>query len=85
LASYFSKRDEGAFRAIFEKCYRPVSYFSQPVHNDDIYAEDIPGKTFQKAWDARTKFVRYRHLEKFLYLVTCNAFISYLRARRIKH
>jgi len=79
----FQEGDEHAFRKVFEKYYRPVSYFAQKILNDDIYAEDIVSETFRKAWDARTKFATHRHLENFLYLVTRNGCISHLRSLRV--
>lgn len=81
----FRKGDERAFREVFERYYRPVSYFAQQVLKDDIYAEDIVSETFRKAWDARAKFATHRHLENFLYLVTRNHCISHLRALRVEH
>lgn len=81
----FQGGDEQAFRVVFEKYYRPVSYFAQKILNDDIYAEDIVSEAFRKAWDARRKFATYRHLENFLYLVTRNSCISHMRAQRVSH
>jgi RNA polymerase sigma factor (sigma-70 family) len=79
----FQKGDEHAFRKVFDKYYRSVSYFAQKILNDDIYAEDIVSDSFRKAWDARSKFATHRHLENFLYLVTRNGCISHLRSLRV--
>ena len=79
----FQKGEEHAFRQVFEKYYRPVSYFALKILNDDLYAEDIVSETFNKAWKARAKFTTARHLENFLYLVTRNGCISYLRSERV--
>jgi len=79
----FKKGEEHAFRQVFEKYYRPVSYFALKILNDDLYAEDIVSETFNKAWQARAKFATARHLENFLYLVTRNSCISYLRSERV--
>ena len=81
----FQKGEEQAFRQVFEKYYRPVSYFALKILNDDLYAEDIVSETFRKAWDARAKFATQRHLENFLYLVTRNGCISHLRSLRVVH
>src|SRR6185437_8759843 len=81
----FQQGDEGAFRQVFDKYYRPVSYFALKILNDDFYAEDIASETFNKAWNARAKFKTARHLENFLYLVTRNGCISYLRSAQVAH
>ena len=79
----FRDGEEQAMRQVFEKYYRPVSYFAQKIINDEMYAEDIVSETFRKAWDARKKFATQRHLENFLYLVTRNGCISHLRSIRV--
>jgi len=79
----FREGETEAFRHVFDKYYRPVSYFAQKILNDDLYAEDIVSETFRKAWDARKKFATPRHLENFLYLVTRNGCISHLRSERV--
>jgi RNA polymerase sigma-70 factor (ECF subfamily) len=79
----FQKGEEQAFRQVFERYYRPVSYFALKILQDDLYAEDIVSETFRKAWDARTRFATKRHLENFLYLVTRNRCISHLRSERV--
>lgn len=79
----FQKGEEQAFRQVFDKYYRPVSYFALKILDDDLYAEDIVSETFRKAWDARAKFATQRHLENFLYLVTRNGCISHLRSSRV--
>ena len=81
--SQFREGEAQAFRRIFDKYYRPVSYFALKILNDDLYAEDIVSETFRKAWDARKKFATQRHLENFLYLVTRNGCISHLRSMRV--
>lgn len=81
----FQEGDEHAFRQVFDKYYRPVSYFALKILNDDLYAEDIVSETFRKAWEARKKFATQRHLENFLYLVTRNRCISHLRSSRVAH
>jgi len=79
----FREGQEQAFRQVFDRYYRPISYFAQKILNDDLYAEDIVSDTFRKAWDARARFQTQRHLENFLYLVTRNGCISLLRSLRV--
>ena len=79
----FKQGDEKAFRQVFEKYYRAITYFASKILNDEGYAEDIVSETFRKAWEARTRLETQRHLENFLYLVTRNACISHLRSSRV--
>lgn len=78
----FREGKEQAFRQVFDKYYRQISYFAQKILNDDLYSEDIVSETFRKAWDARTRFQTQRHLVNFLFLVTRNSCISLLRSLR---
>jgi RNA polymerase sigma-70 factor (ECF subfamily) len=77
--------DKNAFRKVFDLYYRPITYFATKILQEDTYAEDIVSETFRKAWDARERFETPRHLENFLYFVTRNACISFLRADRVAH
>src|SRR5579872_294383 len=79
----FRDGDKEAFRFVFEKYYRPISYFALKILRDDSFAEDVVSDTFRKAWDRRDKFATSRHLENFLYLVTRNSCISYLRSGNV--
>lgn len=81
----FKEGKEQAFRRVFDQYYRPVSYFALKILQDDPYAEDIVSETFNKAWIARANFKSARHLENFLYLVTRNGCISYLRSAQLKY
>ena len=79
----FQQGEETAFRKVFDKYYRPVSYFAAKILNDELFAEDVVSETFRKAWESRERFATQRHLENFLYLVTRNACISHLRSLRV--
>ncbi|HLZ88870.1 MAG TPA: sigma-70 family RNA polymerase sigma factor [Puia sp.] len=79
----FREGDREAFRLVFDKYYRSISYFASKILRDDGFAEDVVSETFRKAWDRRDKFATPRHLENFLYLVTRNGCISYLRSDRV--
>jgi RNA polymerase sigma factor (sigma-70 family) len=79
----FQRGDGNAMRTAFDKYYRPVSYFAQKILKDDSYAEDIVLEVFRKAWENRKKLASPRHLVNFLYLVTRNDCISYLRSDKV--
>ncbi len=79
----FKKGDERLFRKVFDLYYRSVLYYALKILQDDIYAEDIVSESFRKAWEYRERFETLRHLENFLYFVTRNACISYLRSDRV--
>jgi RNA polymerase sigma factor (sigma-70 family) len=79
----FQRGDGNAMRTAFDKFYRPVSYFALKILRDDSYAEDIVLEVFRKAWENRGKLDSPRHLSNFLYLVTRNDCISYLRSGKL--
>jgi RNA polymerase sigma factor (sigma-70 family) len=79
----FREGDENAFKEVFEKYYRSITYYALKILHDDSYAEDISSEAFRKAWDNRSKFETPKHLENFLYLVARNSCISYLRSDRV--
>jgi RNA polymerase sigma-70 factor (family 1) len=80
---FFKKGDERSFRKVFDLYYRSILYYALKILQDDIYAEDIVSESFRKAWEYRERFETLRHLENFLYFVTRNACISYLRSDRV--
>jgi RNA polymerase sigma factor (sigma-70 family) len=79
----FREGDENAFQRVFELYYRPIVYFALQILREDSYAEDIASESFRKAWEYRERFETIRHLENFLYFVTRNSCISYLRSDRV--
>jgi RNA polymerase sigma-70 factor (ECF subfamily) len=79
----FQKGDESAFKEVFDKYYRSITYYALKILHDDSYAEDISSEAFRKAWENRSKFETTKHLENFLYLVARNSCISYLRSDRV--
>jgi RNA polymerase sigma factor (sigma-70 family) len=81
----FKEGDKNAFRQVFELHYRSILYFASSILQQDSYAEDLVSDTFQKAWENRKNFETARHLENFLFLVTRNACISYLRVGKTIH
>jgi RNA polymerase sigma factor (sigma-70 family) len=81
----FKEGNKDAFRQVFENHYRPILYFASSILQQDSYAEDLVSETFRKAWEYRNRFETPRHLENFLFFVTRNACISYLRWDRTIH
>jgi len=78
----FQRGDENAFSTVFELHYRSILYFASSILQQDSFAEDIVSETFRKAWENRARFETSRHLENFLFFVTRNGCISYLRSGR---
>ena len=79
----YRKGDQNAFEKVFGLYYRSIVYYASKILHEDSYAEDIVSESFRKAWDNRYRMETPRHLENFLYFVTRNACISYLRADRV--
>lgn len=80
----FREGKEEALRHLFNELYPRIRYFAGDILNDDSYAEDIATGAFHKAWKSRHKFIRPRHLENFLFVVTRNECISYLESGQRK-
>jgi RNA polymerase sigma-70 factor (family 1) len=79
----YKEGDKNAFAKAFDLHYRAIMYYALKILHDDSYAEDIVSESFNKAWDNRPKVETPKHLENFLYLVTRNACISYLRTGKV--
>lgn len=79
----FKEGDERVFRKVFDLYYRSIVYYAMKILQDDTYAEDVVSESFRKAWEYRDRFETLRHLENFLYFVTRNACISYLRSDKV--
>ena len=79
----FKEGDERSFRKVFDLYYRSIMYYALKILQEDTYAEDLVSESFRKAWEYRERFETLRHLENFLYFVTRNACISYLRSDRV--
>jgi RNA polymerase sigma-70 factor (family 1) len=79
----YREGDKNAFEKVFDLYYRSIVYYALKILHEDSYAEDIVSESFRKAWDHRQRMETPRHLENFLYFVTRNACISYLRSDRV--
>lgn len=79
----YRQGDQNAFEKVFDLYYRSIVYYASKILHEDSYAEDIVSESFRKAWDNRRRMETQRHLENFLYFVTRNACISYLRSDRV--
>jgi len=79
----YREGDKNAFEKVFDLYYRSIVYYALKILHEDSYAEDIVSESFRKAWEHRERMETPRHLENFLYFVTRNACISYLRSDRV--
>ena len=79
----YRQGDQNAFEKVFDLYYRSIVYYASKILHEDSYAEDIVSESFRKAWDNRSRIETPRHLENFLYFVTRNACISYMRSDRV--
>ena len=79
----YREGDKNAFEKVFNLYYRSIVYYALKILHEDSYAEDIVSESFRKAWDYRERMETSKHLENFLYFVTRNACISYLRSDRV--
>lgn len=78
----FRLGNEAALRPLFDEFNKALCYFAARIVKDDLAAEDIVSVALQKAWKFREGLESPKHLENFLYLVTRNGCMDYLRLLR---
>jgi RNA polymerase sigma-70 factor (family 1) len=78
----FPNQDPAVFGQLFDRYNKSLYYFAQNLVQNPEEAEDIVQDTFKKLWESRTSFTGPDHLEGFLFLVTRNAALNYLRNRK---
>lgn len=71
--------DINAFREVFEAYYQDLYFFASQLLHYDSYAEDITVEALNKAWEDRARQESAEHLENYLFFVTRNGCLNYLR------
>lgn len=72
--------DYDSYKALFEKCYGKLLSFVIRLVNDKQAAEDIVQEQFMKLWDKKQTINEYMSVESYLYVMTKNAAINYLKS-----
>lgn len=74
--------DSDAFKILFEMFFPKVKVFLVKFLKDDKAAEDIAQDIFVKIWSQSPSLPEIRSFNNYLYRMTKNAAINYLRDRR---
>ena len=79
LMQSFRGGKEKAFTLIFDKHYKSLCYFANPITQDAQQAEDIVSECFFKLWTNKESFETMQNIKAFLYISCRNACINHLR------
>ncbi|MEZ0452808.1 RNA polymerase sigma-70 factor [Sphingobacterium thalpophilum] len=79
LMQSFRCGQEKAFTHLFDKYYKSLCYFANPITLDSQQAEDIVSECFFKLWANKENFDTLQNVKAFLYISCRNACINYLR------
>lgn len=78
----FSKGSPQAFNFIFECYYRSVCFFASRLIPLKPVAEDITQEAFVRLWEKHNAFNCEQSIRSFLYIITRNACINFLKQGR---
>jgi RNA polymerase sigma-70 factor (family 1) len=78
----FCKGNQQAFNFIFECYYRSVCFFANRIIPAKPVAEDITQEAFVRLWEKHNAFDCERSIKSFLYIITRNACLNFLKQGR---
>jgi len=78
----FREGDQDAFRWVYDKLVRPLTYFVENIIFSTTDAEDIVANAFSKLYNARSGMKSFEHIKRWLYVIVRNESIDYLRSKR---
>lgn len=78
----FCQGNPQAFNFIFDCYYRSVCFFANRFIPARPVAEDITQEAFVRLWEKHNSFNCERAIKAFLYIITRNACLNFLRQRR---
>lgn len=81
----FRKGDRQAFQTIFTLLNKTVCEIAYKVTGSAAEAEDICSDAFIKLFENRERIENFQHLKGFLYTITRNLSLNYLRKTEIHH
>jgi RNA polymerase sigma-70 factor (family 1) len=70
-----------AFREVYDRMVRPLTYFVENIIFSPTDAEDIVANAFTKLYNARSGMRSMDHIKRWLYVIVRNESIDYLRLR----
>src|ERR1700748_3129230 len=77
----FREGDRHAFRWVYDRMVRPLTYFVENIIHSQADAEDIVANAFHKLFHARASMKSFEHVKRWLYVIVRNESIDYLRLK----
>lgn len=77
----FRSGEEDAFDSLFRQHFAPLCLFAVGYGVEKMAAEDIVEEALIKAWEQKENFTQLPALRSFLYTVTRNASLNFIRDR----
>jgi RNA polymerase sigma-70 factor (ECF subfamily) len=77
----FREGDRHAFRWVYDRMVRPLTYFVENIIHSQADAEDIVANAFHKLFHARANMKSFEHVKRWLYVIVRNEAIDYLRLK----
>ena len=77
----FREGNKEAFRWVYDRMVRPLTYFVENIIHSPVDAEDIVANAFYKLFHARANMRSFEHVKRWLYVIVRNESIDYLRAK----
>lgn len=78
----FASGDTSAFRIIFDRYFRRLSFFAASIIGDSTDADDIAQEALYQLWVHRSGFTRETQLKSWLYISARNAGLNYLKSHK---
>ncbi len=82
LAKLMKKDDAKAFKIIFDTFYKRLYTFSFNYVSESYAAEEVIENVFFKLWKERHKLDRVENLKSYLYTMTRNASLDYIKKEK---
>ena len=79
--SSFREGDKEAFRWVYDRMSRPLTFFVENIIHSQADSEDIVANAFYKLFHARAGMKSYEHVKRWLYVIVRNEAIDYLRLK----
>jgi len=77
----FREGNKEAFRWVYDRMVRPLTYFVENIIHSPVDAEDIVANAFYKLFHARANMRSFEHVKRWLYVIVRNESIDYLRLK----
>lgn len=80
----FHRKDEKAYKCLFDAFYTEIVYFSYKLTNNESVAEEIVSDSFLKVFDRSNNFPSIANIKSFLYITSRNACFDYLSKEKTR-